>query len=98
MESLAKRYRATKFCQIRADAAIENYPDRNVPTLLVYGEGDMKMQLVTLAKLNGQKTTEKDVEKFLESLGALIIPEERKLEMDDEDEMDGGSRRTRIIR
>ncbi|KAI9027950.1 thioredoxin-like protein [Hyaloraphidium curvatum] len=98
LEELAKRYKATKFCQIRADAAIENYPDRNVPTLLIYGEGDMRTQLVTLAKLNGQKTSAKDVERYLERAGAITIAEERKRELEDEDERDGSRRTAKIIR
>ena len=96
MEELARQYRATKFCAIRSDAAIENYPDRNVPTILVYGEGDLRSQLVTLATLNGQKTTVRDLEKYLENLGAIRIPEERRQYMED-DKLDGAGRKTKII-
>lgn len=95
---LAARYRATKFCAIRADAAIENYPDRNVPTLLVYGQGDMRSQLVTLATLGGEKTKVSDVEKFLERVGAITVSEDRKKDLDDEDDEEGLGRRAKIIR
>lgn len=69
-----------------------------MPTLLIYGEGDLRMQLVTLANLNGQKTTERDVEVYLDKLGAITISEERKAHLDDEDDMNGPSRPPKIIR
>jgi hypothetical protein len=53
---LARKYGDVKFGQIRADLCIEGYPDRNTPTVLVYKDGDIKKQIVTLRELNGPKT------------------------------------------
>lgn len=53
---LAMKYGDIKFCQMRADMCIEGYPERNTPTILVYKDGDIKKQIVTLRELNGQKT------------------------------------------
>lgn len=53
---LAKRFGDVKFCQIRADLCIEGYPEKNTPTVLVYKDGDIKRQLVTLRELRGTQT------------------------------------------
>lgn len=48
-----------KFCEIRADMCIEGYPERNTPTILVYRNGDIKKQVVTLRELDGERTSTK---------------------------------------
>jgi hypothetical protein len=53
---LARRFGEIKFCQIQGDLCIEGYPDRNCPTVLVYKDGDVKKQIVTLKELNGERT------------------------------------------
>lgn len=68
---LAQRFGDVKFCQIRANLCIEGYPERNTPTVLVYKDGDIKKQLVTLRELRGTRTSAADVEKILLEVGAL---------------------------
>ncbi|EOD53086.1 hypothetical protein GTA08_BOTSDO02255 [Neofusicoccum parvum] len=68
---LARKFGDIKFCQIRGNMCIEGYPDRNTPTVLVYKDGDIKRQIVTLKELNGPRTSVEDVEKLLIDLGAL---------------------------
>jgi hypothetical protein len=53
---LAKKFGDIKFCQIQGDLCIEGYPDRNCPTVLVYKDGDVKRQIVTLKELGGDRT------------------------------------------
>jgi hypothetical protein len=53
---LAQRFGDVKFCQMRADLCIEGYPDKNTPTVLVYKDGDIKRQIVTLRELGGVRT------------------------------------------
>lgn len=53
---LARKFGEIKFCEMRADMCIEGYPDRNTPTILVYRDGDVKRQIVTLRELAGVKT------------------------------------------
>ena len=53
---LAKKFGDTKFCQIQGDLCIEGYPDRNCPTVLVYKDGDIRRQIVTLKELSGDQT------------------------------------------
>ena len=54
---LARKFGDVKFCQIRGDLCIDGYPDRNTPTILVYKDGDVKKQIVTLRELKGSQTT-----------------------------------------
>lgn len=54
---MARKFGDIKFCEIRADMCIEGYPERNTPTILVYREGDIKKQIVTLRELGGEQTT-----------------------------------------
>ncbi|RUS15744.1 thioredoxin-like protein [Endogone sp. FLAS-F59071] len=57
LKILAQRYRATKFLNIVGDQCIPNYPDRNQPTLLVYGEGDIKANMVGAQHFGGMSMT-----------------------------------------
>ncbi|KAL2918245.1 Proteolipid protein 2 [Polyrhizophydium stewartii] len=71
LDRLAERYKATKFCKIVADLCIPNYPDRNVPTILVYGEGDLKKQMIGMDYFGGAGATVASVETVLKTLGAV---------------------------
>ena len=53
---LARKYGEVKFCEMRADLCIEGYPEKNTPTVLIYRDGEIKRQLVTLRELGGQVT------------------------------------------
>ena len=54
---LAMKFGDVKFCEIRADMCIEGYPERNTPTILVYKDGDIKRQVVTLKGLGRERTS-----------------------------------------
>ncbi|OCK95688.1 thioredoxin-like protein [Cenococcum geophilum 1.58] len=69
--ALAQRFGDVKFCQIRADLCIEGYPEKNTPTVLVYKNGDIQRQIVTLRELRGSHTVAKDLEKVLVDIGAV---------------------------
>jgi len=47
---LAKRYPRTKFVSIVGNKCIENYPDRLVPTLILYRGGEVAAQVVSWGK------------------------------------------------
>lgn len=53
---LARTFQDVKFGEIQGDMCIEGYPDRNCPTILIYREGDIVKQMVTLRELNGIET------------------------------------------
>ncbi|KAI0534148.1 thioredoxin-like protein [Xylaria digitata] len=67
----AKEYGDIKFCEIRADKAIENYPDRNCPTILVYKNGDIAKQIVTLVTIGGVRTNMPQIDDLLVEVGAV---------------------------
>jgi hypothetical protein len=74
---LATRFGDVKFCQMRADLCIEGYPDRNTPTVLVYREGDIRRQIVTLRELGGVRTGVQDLERLLVDVGAVRLGDSR---------------------
>lgn len=53
MREVAKRQKSTKFVKIRSDECVENWPDRNVPTLFLYFGGKMQHQIVGLDEFGG---------------------------------------------
>ncbi|KAE8359536.1 thioredoxin-like protein [Aspergillus caelatus] len=84
---LATKFGDIKFCEIRGNMCIEGYPDRNTPTILVYKDGEIRRQLVTLKELKGPRTTIEDLERMLLDLGALKESDVRlKKRSDDSDD------------
>lgn len=57
LEQLAKRYPSTKVLKCVSTDCIPNYPDKNLPTLLLYHEGICKQHIIGLAALGGQNVT-----------------------------------------
>ncbi|WCJ27497.1 Thioredoxin superfamily protein [Euphorbia peplus] len=58
LEELASRYSATKFVKIISTDCIPNYPDCNLPTLLVYNNGAVKANYVGLHNFGRRCTPE----------------------------------------
>ncbi|KAK1147437.1 Proteolipid protein 2 [Aspergillus melleus] len=85
---LAVKYGDVKFCQIRGNMCIEGYPDKNTPTILVYKDGEIRRQIITLREFNGPRTKLEDLERMLLDLGAIkesdIRLKKRSDESDDE--------------
>lgn len=79
---LAPKYPEIKFVDIVANRAVENYPESNCPTLLVYHDGDVVKQYITLAQLGGNSTTANDIESVLIDSGA-IKENDRRVEQED---------------
>lgn len=68
---LAAKFGDVKFCEIRADLCIEGYPEKNTPTILIYKDGQILRQIVTLQQLNGKRTNQRDLEAVLLEVGAV---------------------------
>ncbi|KAG8534364.1 uncharacterized protein KY384_001209 [Bacidia gigantensis] len=86
----AKKYGEVKFCEMKANMCIEGYPERNTPTILVYKDGDIKRQIVTLKEFKGKSTSLKDLEALLVDVGAIKSTDSRiirpnEVEQDTED-------------
>lgn len=58
LDELATRYPATKFVKIISTDCIPNYPDCNLPTLLVYNNGAVKANYVGLHSFGRRCTPE----------------------------------------
>ncbi|KAK0730009.1 phosducin [Lasiosphaeris hirsuta] len=67
----AQEYGDVKFCEMRASQAIEGYPERNCPTILVYSKGDITMQIITLMTVGGVRMSMTDLDKLLIEAGAI---------------------------
>lgn len=67
----AKEYGDVKFCEMRASQAIERYPEKNCPTILVYKNGDIVKQVVTLVTVGGVRMNMLSLDKILVEVGAL---------------------------
>lgn len=59
LQRLAAAHPETKFLHIPAGMCIPNYPDKNVPTLLIYRNGEISGNVVSGQGLNGMRTTVK---------------------------------------
>lgn len=106
MTTLARKYPASKFVSIVSDQCIENYPDQNVPTVILYLHGEALAQLLaaTFVKLGGINLTVTRLEKELEryevvedlykSASASRSRQKKDEDEDDveEEERDGGRR------
>lgn len=96
----AKEYGDIKFCEIRANQAIENYPDRNCPTILVYNKGDIVKQIVTLMTLGGVRTNMRQIDDMLVEVGAVpdsdlrVVKRRRSGEDAEEERLAGKSIKT----
>lgn len=65
LRNLAPRFRYLKFLRIKFDQAIENWPERNLPTVFVYVDGNLKTQIITGKAVGGKRMT---------PAGMFIIP------------------------
>lgn len=57
LNELAAKYPSTKFVKIVSTECIKNYPDNNLPTVLVYNSTNVKATLVGLHRFGGSKCT-----------------------------------------
>eukprot|EP01035_Chromulina_nebulosa_P031885 gene31885-42528_t len=62
---LSTKFKYVKFVKIRSTQAIENWPDRNLPTIFAYHEGVLQKQLVTLKQIGGKTMKASDLEWWL---------------------------------
>lgn len=85
-QQLARKFPQLKFVEIPGNRAIENYPENNCPTLIVYYKGEVVKNLVTLLELGGNDTTLEDMEKLIVKVGAVDEKDDRLIMNQDDDE------------
>lgn len=71
MQSLALKFPQTKFLRSIATTCIPNFPEKNLPTIFVYHEGQMKKQFIGALELRGEKLTQDELEFMLGQTGAV---------------------------
>jgi len=98
LERLAPKFPKTKFLKSVSTTCIPNYPDKNLPTIFVYLEGEMKTQLAGPHTFGGMSLKIDDLEWMLSKSGSI----ESKLKSDPRglalNETDGFSMLTRASR
>jgi hexokinase len=100
LTDFAKKYPMLKVLKIPGDQCIEGYPDRLMPTILVYGPNHFRSQVVGLVDLGGNNTRISgvsfhgsaylDLERYAEKIGALTKVELRV--SSDKEVEEGGQR------
>lgn len=71
LEKLARKFANAKFLQIDAEECIPNYPEANLPTLLLYKDDDMVGQCVGAAAFGGSSYGIDDIEWELAQAGIV---------------------------
>lgn len=75
MTVLAARFKYVKFVKIRSTQAIENWPERNLPTVFFYNEGELKTQLITTKSVGGKNMKAEDLEWYMVCNGIVNTSE-----------------------
>ena len=68
---LAERHPAARFLRIVGTHCIEGYPDENLPTVIVYHDGECQLQIVGGKRFGGRGATADRVEWVLAEVGAV---------------------------
>lgn len=71
LASLARKFPATKFLKSISTTCIPNWPDRNLPTIFIYHNGNLVKQIIGAIELRGMKLTEAELEWMLGEAGAI---------------------------
>lgn len=90
LQQLAPKFKYVKFLKIRSTQAIENWPERNLPTIFVYKDGNMQKQLLTLKEVGGKTMKPADLEWWLVQKGVVTTSELEEDPREAEDYQDGG--------
>lgn len=75
LNRLAPKHKATKFMSIKADHCIDSFPDKNVPALIIYHDGEIAKQVIGAGPY-GADFDEKCVEWVLADIGAVKTEQE----------------------
>jgi len=66
MQDLAAQYKYVKFLTILSTECIPNYPDENLPTLLVYHDGQCKRTIVGTRSLGVDRISPESEHPYLD--------------------------------
>lgn len=96
--TLAAKYAEIKFTDIPASRCVENYPESNCPTILIYYKKNVVKQFITLTQLGGNSTSIKDMEQVLVDIGAVNVADKRLIINQDDDEDLEDDRKLRFMK
>lgn len=96
MYQLARKFPDVKFIKGVADTCIPNYPDKNLPTIFVYHEGDMKKQWIGPIVFGGMNFKCDELEWMLSQVGVLKTDLEEDPRKAVSDEMTRAMKQSRI--
>lgn len=65
LREIAAKYQYIKITRIKATSAVENWPDQNLPTLFIYKDNELAIQLLTLNNLYGKSMKPKGENMFV---------------------------------
>jgi hypothetical protein len=71
LRSLALKYPQTKFVKSISTVCIPNYPDRNLPTIFIYNNGELKHSLIGPFAFGGMNCRFEHIEYQLFEAGAM---------------------------
>ncbi|XP_065260533.1 phosducin-like protein 3 [Emys orbicularis] len=71
LSGLARKFPDVKFIKAISTTCIPNYPDRNLPTIFTYLEGDIKAQFVGPLVFGGMNLTRDELEWKISESGAI---------------------------
>ena len=71
MHSLSRKFPAVKFLRSVSDTCINNYPDKNLPTLFIYYEGLLKEKLIGPEAFGNLNFKADELEWMLAEIGVL---------------------------
>lgn len=71
LSRLAAKYPQVKFLKSISTTCIPNFPDRNLPTIFVYFEGQMKRQFIGTAEFGGDSLKYDELEWILSRTGGF---------------------------
>ncbi|XP_062462901.1 phosducin-like protein 3 [Pezoporus occidentalis] len=71
MSGLARKFRDVKFIKAISTTCIPNYPDKNLPTIIVYLEEDIKAQFIGPSVFGGMNLTRDELEWKISESGAI---------------------------
>eukprot|EP00245_Coleochaete_scutata_P006147 TRINITY_DN20326_c0_g1_i1.p1 TRINITY_DN20326_c0_g1~~TRINITY_DN20326_c0_g1_i1.p1 ORF type:complete len:249 (-),score=61.77 TRINITY_DN20326_c0_g1_i1:510-1256(-) len=72
LEDLSAKYTGTKFVKMISTDCIKDYPDFNLPTLLVYNNAAVKATIVGISRFGGRNCTPEDVAFSLLQVGPVF--------------------------
>nr|XP_037844869.1 phosducin-like protein 3 [Chlorocebus sabaeus] len=98
LSGLARKFPDVKFIKAISTTCIPNYPDRNLPTIFVYLEGDIKAQFIGPLVFGGMNLTRYELEWKLSESGAIMTDLEENPRKPIEDVLLSSVRRSVFMR